>query len=221
LSLEDVEDETKIRKYYISALEENNYHLLPAMVYASGFVKRYARLLGLDEDEIVQDFKRLRSKDESREDEIQGAETIRERLNVPIKNVLVGLVFLIFVIWMGSYLIDYLASRNWGHNRVNPPPITNNPKPEPGGANTPTPVVKGVNLRISGTELCWIRATVDGQLIPDTMLQPGEVKEIKGNESVKLVLGNGGGVKIQYNGQDLGVPGERGKTVRLEFPPPS
>jgi len=53
------------------------------------------------------------------------------------------------------------------------------------------------------------------------MLQPGEVKEIKGNESVKLVLGNGGGVKIQYNGQDLGVPGERGKTVRLEFPPPS
>ena len=36
LTLEDVEEETKIRKYYLEALEENNYDLLLPW-YASGF----------------------------------------------------------------------------------------------------------------------------------------------------------------------------------------
>lgn len=44
-----------------------------------------------------------------------------------------------------------------------------------------------------------IRATVDGELIPDTMLQPGQIKEIEATESVQLHLGNAGGVRIEYN----------------------
>ncbi len=220
MSLEDIENETKIRKFYISALEEDSYHLLPAMVYASGFVRRYARLLGLDENEFVQEFKSIAYQNENKEEEVFVSENMRERLKVPIKNIIAGLVFLVVVIWMGSYLIDFIAAQNWGRNQVAPPPIANNgeiPEKEPGQ----TPAINGVNLRISGQKLCWIRATVDGNLIPDTMLKAGEVKEIKANESIQLHLGNAGGVKIEFNGKDLGVPGKSGQTMKLEYPPPS
>ncbi|MGE5544187.1 MAG: helix-turn-helix domain-containing protein [Bacillota bacterium] len=222
LTLEDIEEETKIRKFYIIALEEDNYHLLPAMVYAFGFVRRYARMLGLDENEILQEFKRVSGKSEPRDDEETTAEVVHDRLNVPIKNILVGLIFLLVVIWMGTYLVDYLAHQDWGRNHTTPPPITNKgerPGEVPEKPEEPQ-VVEGVNLRITGIELCWIRATVDGELIPDTMLKAGEVKEIKAKESIKLHLGNAGGVRIEYNGEDMGVPGERGDTIRLEFPPP-
>ena|GEM_PF-1798361 len=223
LTLDDIEEETKIRKFYITALEEDNYHLLPAMVYASGFVKRYARMLGLDENEVLQEFKRTSGRIEPRDEEEPSSKRVHDKLNVPIKNILAGLVFLVVVIWMGTYMVDYLTHQDWGRNEGNRPPLTNNgekPGKVPGEQEEP-PAVEGVNLRITGIELCWIRATVDGELIPDTMLQSGQVKEIKAEESIQLHLGNAGGVQIEYNGEDMGVPGEKGKTLRLEFPPPA
>lgn len=186
------------------------------MVYASGFVKRYARMLELDEEEVLQEFKRVSGHIETKEDEFKAAKQVHDKLNVPIKNILAGLVFLIVVIWMGTYLLDYMTNRDSG---VTPPPIAENGD-KPGKDQDEPPVVEGVNLRIIGKELCWVRATVDGELIPDTMLQPGEVKEIQAQESIQLHLGNAGGVQIEYNGEDMGVPGDRGDTLRLEFPPP-
>ncbi len=175
-------------------------------------------MLGLDQEEILEEFKRASGKRETRDDETQVSKPVRDKLNVPIKNLMAGLVFLIVVIWMGTYLVDYLANRG-PTNQGTPPPITNNGA-KPGGDQDEPPVAEGVNLKITGKELCWIRATVDGELIPDTMLQPGEVKEIKAEESIQLHLGNAGGVQIEYNGEDMGVPGDRGQTLRLEFPPP-
>jgi len=172
----------------------------------------------LDENEIVQEFKRASGRYDTRDDEEVVSKRVRDKINVPLKNIVAGLLFLAIVIWMGSYLVDYLVHREGPRNNVNPnPPITNH---EPNEEPEEPAVVEGVNLRITGIELCWIRAIVDGEQIPDTMLQPGQVKEIKANESVQLHLGNAGGVRIEYNGENLGTPGERGKTIRLTYPPP-
>jgi cytoskeleton protein RodZ len=48
LSLEDVEQATKIRKRYLTGLEREDYTILPDAVYARGFLKTYANYLGLD-----------------------------------------------------------------------------------------------------------------------------------------------------------------------------
>jgi transcriptional regulator with XRE-family HTH domain len=48
LSLEEVEQATKIRKRYLTGLERANYSILPDAVYARGFLKTYANYLGLD-----------------------------------------------------------------------------------------------------------------------------------------------------------------------------
>lgn len=53
LSLEDVQEATKIRRKYVAALEEERWDDLPSAVYARGFLRLYARLLGLDAEALV------------------------------------------------------------------------------------------------------------------------------------------------------------------------
>lgn len=53
LSLADVEHATRINRLYLEAIEDGRLESLPAPVYARGFVRSYARLLGLDPSEAV------------------------------------------------------------------------------------------------------------------------------------------------------------------------
>lgn len=59
ISLEQAEEDTKIRKRYLQALEEGDYSILPGMVYAKGFLRNYANYLGLNQDEIMIEYKLL------------------------------------------------------------------------------------------------------------------------------------------------------------------
>lgn len=51
--LDRVERDTRIGQGYIKAIEDEQYELLPAPVYARGFVRSYARYLGLDQEEAL------------------------------------------------------------------------------------------------------------------------------------------------------------------------
>lgn len=53
LSLDEVAESTKIRAWYLEALEDDNRERLPADVYALGFLRAYARHLGLDATALV------------------------------------------------------------------------------------------------------------------------------------------------------------------------
>src|SRR3712207_1169924 len=52
LSLDEVEQATKIRKRYLTGLEREDFAMLPDAVYARGFLKTYANYLGLDGEEL-------------------------------------------------------------------------------------------------------------------------------------------------------------------------
>jgi cytoskeleton protein RodZ len=60
LSLEEVEQATKIRKRYLDGLEREDYAVLPAGVYAQGFLKTYANYLGLDGEDLSRQLKSRR-----------------------------------------------------------------------------------------------------------------------------------------------------------------
>ena len=60
LSLEEVEKATKIRKRYLDGLEREDYAVLPAGVYAQGFLKTYANYLGLDGEDLSRQLKSRR-----------------------------------------------------------------------------------------------------------------------------------------------------------------
>jgi cytoskeleton protein RodZ len=62
LSLEEVEQATKIRKRYLDGLEREDYAVLPAGVYAQGFLKTYANYLGLDGEDLSRQLKSRRKR---------------------------------------------------------------------------------------------------------------------------------------------------------------
>lgn len=48
LGTKEVAERIKIQKKYLERLEEGEYHLLPAPLYAKSFLKKYAEFLGLE-----------------------------------------------------------------------------------------------------------------------------------------------------------------------------
>lgn len=56
-SLEDLADLTRVRRQYLLALEDSRFDLLPSRPFATGYVRAYARALGLDEETAAERFK--------------------------------------------------------------------------------------------------------------------------------------------------------------------
>ncbi len=52
LSIEQVAEQTRIRKHYLQALENDDLSVIPSMVQARGFLRIYAEFLGLNLDEL-------------------------------------------------------------------------------------------------------------------------------------------------------------------------
>jgi len=52
-SLKDVAEHTRIRKVYLESMEQGQFEALPGQAYVTGFVRVYARHLGLDSDELL------------------------------------------------------------------------------------------------------------------------------------------------------------------------
>lgn len=57
ISLDTLQETTKIQKRYLLAIEQGNLHILPGKFYARAFIKEYAAAVGLDPDEILEGHK--------------------------------------------------------------------------------------------------------------------------------------------------------------------
>lgn len=56
LSLDDIQELTKIQKRYLVAIEQDDFHVLPGRFYARAFIKEYAIAVDLDPDVVLQGF---------------------------------------------------------------------------------------------------------------------------------------------------------------------
>ena len=62
-----------------------------------------------------------------------------------------------------------------------------------------------------------MRVIVDGDEVFVGSLEAGTTQTWRGRESVALRCGNAGGVEATVNGESLGLLGERGQVVELEW----
>lgn len=56
IDLVEAEQDTKIRSKYLGALESEDFDVLPGSVYARGFLRTYARYLGLDPQSFIDEY---------------------------------------------------------------------------------------------------------------------------------------------------------------------
>lgn len=54
ISLDSLQEKTKIQKRYLQAIEDGNFHLLPGKFYAKAFIKEYANAVDIDSTELIE-----------------------------------------------------------------------------------------------------------------------------------------------------------------------
>ena len=85
---------------YVSVIEGDNYEKLRNPAFARGYVKAYARLVGLNTDELVASFDRIRAENASN-NEARMKETKPLHLQKTGLGVVVGLgIFLMTIVFM-------------------------------------------------------------------------------------------------------------------------
>jgi len=55
-TLDDLQQTTKIQKRYLIAIEEGNYDVMPGKFYARAFIKQYADTVGLNGDQLLEEY---------------------------------------------------------------------------------------------------------------------------------------------------------------------
>jgi cytoskeletal protein RodZ len=240
LSLEAVEQETKIRRKYLQALEKEQFDLLPGEVYAKAFLKNYARFLNLDVGEVVDAYDRTFTRAE-----IPERSAAPKRAEEPVKVRGLGkprywLYFAAFVVLIGLAISLFYGARGLG---LLPPAdrtreeVRREPAQTPlqTGEQTQTPEgqtqapgqqaepdqTTGVNLVLNvKSDRSWMRVIVDGNPAFQGEVPAGQSKNFKATDKIAVTLGNAGVVEVLLNEQNLGYLGGKDAVVYREFIPP-
>jgi cytoskeleton protein RodZ len=118
LELSEVMDKTKISRLSLEAIEEGNERGLPHPVYAKGFVKNYAKFLGLDADKMSNTLAQIYEfPDDSGYDELILADARKlpsVKVGMPRLVLLTTIVLLLVAIGLGVWafqdrLVDFFS----------------------------------------------------------------------------------------------------------------
>lgn len=157
--LPDVAERLRIRPVFLSAIEAGDLSCLPGTAYRAGFVRSYARALGLDGEEILQRFRDAGQIDEAAKNEL------KLLVPVPDRGVPKGaIIFIAFIVAVGGYGLWYHhteQTREMAQNVLQIPaklqPLTTPPKVTPPVSSTPatppaTPAPAASNTKASPTQ---------------------------------------------------------------------
>jgi cytoskeleton protein RodZ len=237
LTLEQIEEVTRIRRRYLQALEEEDFGQLPGEVFVRGFLRNYALALGLDPEEVLAagGLKVPSPLPPAQEQPVQildeplAAEPGRQWMLVTG----ISLMVLIAVGLAGWTLWRYLgpasatpqpsatatveASATATRSALAAEPgIISTPSPTPTATEEPTVTrtpATGVLIHLEATARSWVRIIVDGRLAYEGNLEAGQAQEWTGNSQVFVRTGNAGGLRIWYNGHEEPSLGRAGEVV--------
>lgn len=117
LTVEEVASKTRIRTDFVKALEEGNFAKLPDQVFARGFVRSYARSLGLDEEDAIHRFIQSAGAFYEKQDERerlkvrQAEEERKRRANRKAVAIAIGIAILTLVILLSREQSSLLVRR--------------------------------------------------------------------------------------------------------------
>ena len=109
-SLEEISSELCIRKIYLAALEESDYETLPPIPYGVGYVRTYAKYLGLCPERAVKLYKAAAMQEEPVEVEEKNNES--ENIKINKWHIIAGIISLILVCGVWNMLTSKSSLRD-------------------------------------------------------------------------------------------------------------
>ncbi len=88
------------------------------------------------------------------------------------------------------------------------------PAEEPAATGEPEPALAPIDITLSALERTWLALDIDGREHYDITLQADEKIHFRMEETIRLTVGNAGGLVILYEGRTFGPLGEPGQVVK-------
>lgn len=242
VSLEAVEEGTSIRRFYLEAIEKEDYDKLPGRVYARGFVRNYADFLGLDGDEIAARFKEEYEQEPEESEKAEPARSVQRQSAIPddedrrvtfssgrdfnartqetspLTKVMAAAAVVLVAFVGGIYY--YFGNDAKEADKAVSQPVQKQENAVVDVANPTASAsgkVDGVEVVASFSSNCWTWVTSDGKDVFEGFVEKGQRLTWKGNKNVNVTLGNAGAVEIVRNGQSLGKAGKNGEVVEIRY----
>jgi len=215
LNIKEIADRLRIRPDYLSAIEDDFFDKLPAPVYTMGYIRCYAAYLGIDAESLVQFYGAHLSR--PKHSAIIPVAHFRKRSPKAVYIVLVLLV-LAASLFARSHVASRSASKPaTGTGKVTVAKTVQDQRNDysQGGAVSQGP---GHDLSVTAVDRTWILISFNDGRKEEMVLRPGEIKSWSFTDKVSLRIGNAGGIKVIFDGKDMGVPGLSGQVKSLSFP---
>jgi transcriptional regulator with XRE-family HTH domain len=244
ISLREIAEATKISLRYLEAMEEDRFDLLPAAVFAKGFLRQYARYVGLDSDEVVNRYLSARqmepegsSSDNMADYDLSETYSSRSARSsrggsatraVNWTVVLIALVVLALLAAAVFWLPDFLGGGEESPDELPTGVAASAPGSDDGdlasGQNEddePAAPIAPLVVEVQYEDDCWVRAMVDGKIVEDVTKVQGEALQLTADESVELRLGAPSAVSlIEVNGESYDFDRESEAAIDLSFTAP-
>ncbi|HVF30470.1 MAG TPA: helix-turn-helix domain-containing protein [Pyrinomonadaceae bacterium] len=220
ISVSEVAEQTRISSLYLKSIEEDNYKPLPGGIFNKGFVKAYAKYVGIDEQEALQDYARLVAQNEPDSGPDNSSPRYRPEVLTDearsASSLVPTVVFagIILALMTGGilFVVSYIQNRPDTTPAANNTVATNTNGPADttqADANTALPATSG-ELRLEFralSEKVSVTSTVDGNLGYDEV-SPEAVKTYNAQQGIKLRYYRGFADKVQLslNGKPLTAP---------------
>jgi cytoskeletal protein RodZ len=222
LTLSDVAEQIHIRSVYLNAIEHEEWPSIGAPVYVRGFIRTYARFLGLDAESAVARFNDMVPVERPGAHAPSPSVMETERSGPSIWALIGGVVALMLVAFVGYEWWQF----NQGTAQQGDRPVAAASAPAPSAAPTtaavprpsasPSPALRH-SLAIRLTQRSWLRVTVDGKTQLQGIYPAGTAKTFSGGVA-DLRVGNAGGVQVSVNGAPAKTLGKDGDVVEQRYP---
>ena len=225
LTLREIEWATKIRAEFLQALENEEFDLLPSATHVRGFIRSYARYLGVDSDPLVEEFNNAGE---------AATEIVSTRRSVGIQRrgfgltpgMIVGTALIILIGIFGFYLkhqFDKYQASRVAEAQPSPglrlsdlpsPTAVPTPVPSPSPLPSPSPSPTGVGLVVHVDADTWLQVSVDGKPAPQTpnIFPAGTTLNFQASGSVRILSGKPTHTFVSVNGKDQGPMPASNKT---------
>jgi transcriptional regulator with XRE-family HTH domain len=222
LALSDVADQIRIRSVYLASIEEENWSTIGAPVYVRGFLRTYARFVGIDPEEAVAAFNRTQPTSgtgQSIATRADGSEEEEGRRRGPL---LIWVAATVAVLLIAFVVYNELTLRRPAvtASAVSEAPSAAASAAPSAAAATPTPLPAGPggprSLALVLSAPSWLRVTVDGSVSMEGTFPAGTSKTFHGKNAM-VRIGNAGGVEIYIDGKNVGKLGKSGDVVDRAF----
>jgi cytoskeletal protein RodZ len=235
LSLNDLAASTRVRKTYLQALEEENLQMLPGAAYAVGFLRIYARQLGLPVESLIAALAATESLEDHPALPAMGGDLPRGsrkgRRKKPVSRLLLFLLFFL-LLSAGGYLYFRSHARNPQPPpaAVSPPesslqlqptpqpvavppvavppaPAQSTPQGQPATVPTELPVLPagGAVVRMLPVGAGTMKVSLDSQEVREYELQPDQSLNWKVSTSLAVELSTPGLARVWVDQHELAV----------------